>query len=129
MRTKLIILLIACMLVPRFMHGAQHYVTTVAEFNTALTNYVAGDEIIVAEGVYGVNGTKTITKSVIIKADPAATTKPVLSQIMFTLNTTEVSLELNGLEMYWDLENAVTPTASRYFISATSARSEERRVG
>ena len=121
MRTKLIILLIACMLVPRFMHGAQHYVTTVAEFNTALTNYVAGDEIIVAEGVYGVNGTKTITKSVIIKADPAATTKPVLSQIMFTLNTTEVSLELNGLEMYWDLENAVTPTASRYFISATSA--------
>jgi len=112
---------LCCLLLAGQASAAQHYVTTLAELNTALTNYVAGDEIVVAEGIYGVNGTKTISKSLTIKADPAATTKPVLSQLMITLNTTNVSLELDGLDIYWDLENAATPTASRYFISATSA--------
>lgn len=121
MKKLSIFLIMCCLLLAGKAFAAQHYVTTVTELNTALTNYVAGDEIIVAEGIYGVNGTKTISKSLVIKADPAATTKPVLAQIMFTLNTTDVSLELNGLEIYWDLEDAATPTASRYFISATSA--------
>lgn len=121
MRSKLFLIMVGCLMLASQAFAAQHYVSTLAELNTALTNYAAGDEIIVAEGIYGINGTKTITKSLRIKADPSATTKPVLSQVMFTLNTTEVSLELDGLEMYWDLEDALTPTASRYFISATSA--------
>lgn len=102
------------------LNAAQHFVTNVTELNTALNDYIAGDEIILAEGVYGVNGTKTITKSVTIKANANATSKPVLSQIMFSI-TGAASLTLDGLEMFWDIETAATPTSSRYFISATTA--------
>ena len=121
MRSKLFLIIVGCLMLASQVFAAQHYVTTLAELNTALTSYTAGDEIIVAEGIYGINGTKTITKSLTIKADPLATTKPVLSQVMFSMNTSDVSLTLEGLEMYWDLEDAATPTASRYFLSLTSA--------
>lgn len=121
MRSKLFLVLFGCLMLSSQIFAAQHYVTTLDELNTALTNYAAGDEIIVASGTYGINGTKTITKSLTIKADPLATTKPVLSQVMFSMNTSDVSLTLEGLEMYWDLVDAVTPTSSRYFLSLTSA--------
>ena len=120
MRSKLFLILFGCLILASQIFAAQHYVTTLDELNTALTNYAAGDEIIVASGTYGINGTKTITKSLTIKADPLATTKPVLSQVMFSMNTSDVSLTLEGLEMYWDLVDAVTPTSSRYFLSLTS---------
>lgn len=120
MRSKLFLILIGCLMLTSQIFAAQHYVTTLEELNTALSGYAAGDVIVLAEGTYGINGTKAISKSVTLKADPLATTKPVLSQAMFSLNATDVSLELDGLEMYWDLEDAVTPTSSRYFLSLTS---------
>ena len=118
-RKNYFLLMIALMLMFR-LNAAQHFVTNITELNTALNDYIAGDEIILAEGVYGVNGTKTITKSVTIKANASATTKPVLSQIMFSI-TEAASLTLDGLELLWDVETAATPTSSRYFISATTA--------
>ncbi len=118
-RKNYFLLMIGLMLIFN-LNAAQHFVTNVTELNTALNDYIAGDEIILAEGVYGVNGTKTITKSVTIKANANATSKPVLSQIMFSI-TGAASLTLDGLELLWDVETAATPTSSRYFISATTA--------
>lgn len=100
--------------------ATQYLVHNVDEFNTAMNNYAAGDEIILSEGTYNIGATKTITKDLILKADPVAETKPVLAQIMFAFSTSDCSLQIKGLEIYWDLENAASPTASRYLISSTA---------
>lgn len=120
MKTRFLFLQLFCLLFAGQAFAAQHYVSTAAELNSALDSYAAGDEIILAEGVYGINATKTITKDLILKADPAAATRPVLAQVMFALGNQSCSLEIDGLEMYWDLADAETPTASRYFLAATS---------
>jgi len=120
MKKTLLLFIALCITSSFFVGAAQWTVTTVAEFNTAMTSYAVDDEIIISAGTYAINGTKSITKSVTIKASPDAVTKPVLAQLMFTFNATGCSLTLDGLDIYWDAEGVATPTTSRYFITSTA---------
>ena len=87
----------------------------------AFTSSSSGDILELDAGTYSSVGTLALTKSLTFKASASAATKPILVAAIFTLNTTNVSFELNGLECYYDVPGVVTPSASRYFITATTA--------
>jgi hypothetical protein len=115
---KTITLFIAiCTLSLSSLRAAEIPVTTSAEFIAALTSYTAGDIILVASGDYTLSATNSIPRDLTIKASPTATTKPVVK--MSLILTASVSLYIDGIEAYYDVEGAATTTGT-YFIQAVA---------
>lgn len=103
------------------MQAKEWTVTDVAGFNDAWTNYADGDIITLASGTYDLSGsTRSISKTVTVKASTSATTKPVIKvQFNYTGNA---SFYMEGIEAYYDLEGA-SSTSGAYLIDTRNSGS------